>query len=162
MIGQFQGSYEAILTLSASLKYNITRFHQSSYQTVLKLSEILPQTLFVRVHIKQYKHFWRVTTKQYCIHFSNSISRNTLSGSYYKVLLHILSEVISNNIVIDTFKVTTKQYHKIILFYKFLSDETDIFRKFLPNTTEVFHRRYTRQNFFLSQMCKSLLTGLTL
>ena len=69
-----------------------------------------------------------------------------------------MSEFISNKI--DTSRVTTKHYCNIILFYKF-SNETDIFRELLPNTTDVFHRRCTKQYFFLSQMwtySKSLLT----
>ena len=76
-------------------------------------------------------------------------------------MLPILSEFISNNI--DTSRVATKQYRKIILFYK-LSNQTDIFRELLPNSADFFFRRCIRQYFFLSQMwtySKYLLIGLS-
>ena len=47
-------------------------------------TQILPHNiLFVRVHITQYWHFWRVTTKYYYTHFSNFFSHNTFSGSFF-------------------------------------------------------------------------------
>ena len=44
----------------------------------------------------------------------------------------------------DTFRVTNKQYYKIILFLKFLSNKTDIFRELLPNTSDFFQENCTR------------------
>ena len=70
-------------------------------------------------------------------------------------------EFVSNNI--DTSTDTNKQYCKIILFYKFLSNKTGIFRELLPYSTNFFHRRCTRQYFVFSQMwtySKSLLSVL--
>ena len=58
----------------------------------------------------------------------------TFLGSFYKIILHIFTEFISNNA--DTSRVTTKPYCKIILFCKFLSNETDILRKLQPDTTD--------------------------
>ena len=79
--------------------------------------EILPhKALFGRVHIKQYWHVRRVTTKQYHTYFSEFISHKTFSGSYYEIILYIFSEFISKNI--DNSRATTKQYCKIILFYQ--------------------------------------------
>ena len=46
-------------------------------------------------------------------------------------------------------RVIPKQYCKILIFYKFLSNKTDIFRELLPNTTDFFHRRCIRQYSFL-------------
>ena len=85
-------------------------------------------------HLRTY--FRKVTTKQYYAHFSEFISHNTFSGSYYKIILRIFSEFRLNNI--NTSRVTSKQYCKTILFYKFLSNETDIFRELLPITTDFF------------------------
>ena len=76
--------------------------------------------------------------------------------------MHIFSEFISHNI--DTTRVTSKQYCKTILFYKYLLNDTDIFRELLLITTDLFHISCTRQYFFLSQMwtySKSLLTRLS-
>ena len=102
--------------------------------------EILPHKApFVRVHIKQYWHFRRAATKQYFTNFSEFIWHNTISGSYYKMILHIFSEFISNNI--DTSIVTTKNYSKIILFCKFSSNENEIFRELRPNATDFFPQR---------------------
>ena len=60
--------------------------------------------------------------------------------------------------------LTYKQCYKIILFWKFLSNKTDIFRELLPNTSDFFQENCTRQYFFLSQMwtySKSLLTAIS-
>ena len=67
---------------------------------------LLHKTLFVRHHIKHYWYFRGDTTKQYYSHLSEFTSHITFSGSYYKAILHIFSELISNNI--DTFRVTAK------------------------------------------------------
>ena len=77
------------------------------------------------------------------------------------MILRIFSEFIPNNI--DTSRVTTKRFCKIILFWNFLTNKTDIFRELLPNTTDLFPRICIGQYLFLSQMwaySKSLLTGL--
>ena len=108
---------------------------------MLKLLEILPhKTPFVRVHIKHYRHFRRATNKQYHTHFFEFISHNTFSGSYYKIRLNIFSEFIPTNI--NTTRVATKQYCKIILFCKVLSNKTDIFRASLPNTRAFPQKMY--------------------
>ena len=125
----------------------MSEFISSNTETFREIQ--LHKTLFVRVHIKQYWHFPRVSTKHYYIHFSDIISQNTFSGSYYQTTLHIFLEFISNNI--DTSRVTTKQYCKIILFYKFLlNSTTDVFKELLTNTTDFFHRRCTKQYFLVS------------
>ena len=65
------------------------------------------KTPFVKVDIKQCWHSsLRATAKQHCTCFSEFISHNALSGSYYKII-QIFSEFIWNNI--DTFRVATKQ-----------------------------------------------------
>ena len=121
--------------------------------------EILPHKApFVRVHIKQYWHFRRAATKQYFTNFSEFIWHNTISGSYYKMILHIFSEFISNNI--DTSIVTTKHYSKIILFCKFYQTKMRFSESCGQMLQIFFHRGCTRQYFFLSQMwtnSKSLL-----
>ena len=38
----------------------------------------------------------------------------------------------------STSRVTNKQHYKITLFWKFLSNQTDIFKELLPSTTNVF------------------------
>ena len=51
-----------------------------------------------------------------------------------------------------------------MIFGKFLTNETDIFRELLPNTTDFFHRKCTMQFFFFSQMwtySKALLTKIS-
>ena len=116
--------------------------------------------LFARVHMKQYWDFRRVTTKQYCTHFSELIPHNTFSGRYYKKILHISSEFLSNNT--DTSKLTNSTVQTVL--YTFLSNKTDIFRELLPNTTDFFHRICTRKHFFLSHIrtySKSLLIGIS-
>ena len=64
-------------------------------------------------------------------------------------MLHTLPEFKSSNI--DSFRVTIEQYCKIILFYTFLSNETDIFRV-TDKYDRLFHRRWTRQYLSLYQM----------
>ena len=72
--------------------------------------DILPnKALFPRVHMSQHWHFQSITTKQYYTHFSEFISRNKVSRSYYKIVLHIFGEFISNNI--DTYRFTTKEFY---------------------------------------------------
>ena len=44
---------------------------------------------------------------------------------------------------IDTFRVTNKQYYNIILFLRFLSNETDIFRELQLNATDFFQENFT-------------------
>ena len=70
---------------------------------------------FVKVRVKQYWHFQRVTTKQYYTHFSGSCYKTYFQGVTIKryYALYIFSKLISNNI--DTSRVTTKQYCEIIL-----------------------------------------------
>ena len=77
------------------------------------------------------------------------------------MILYNFSEFKLKNI--DTSRATTKQYYKIVIFYKFLSNKTDIFRELLPNNTEIFHRRCTINYLSHSHMwtySKSLLTGI--
>ena len=59
--------------------------------------------------MSQYWHFQSINTKQYYTHFSEFISRNKVSRSYYKLVLHIFGEFISNNI--DTYRFTTKEFY---------------------------------------------------
>ena len=109
--------------------------------------------LFVRFYIKQYWYFLRVTTKEYFTHFSEFILHNAFSRSYCKIILHISAESVSNNI--DTSRVTTRQYYKIILFYKFLPNETDIVRELPPNTT--FSTEDVPDNASFSLRCELIL-----
>ena len=91
--------------------------------------------------------FWIVTIKQYYTHISEFISHITFSGSYYKIIPHVFSEFIRNNI--DTSRVTTKQYSTIIFTLTF---------------SDFFQWRCIRQYFVPSQMwtySKSLLTRLS-
>ena len=69
------------LLLWGSWTSSIKKGHKVSFF----LSFILTQKmLFVRVYIKQYWQFLIFTTKLHYTHFSEFISHNTLSGSYYK------------------------------------------------------------------------------
>ena len=71
----------------------------------------------------------------------------------------IILEIHKNNI--GTLGIFSKQYYKIILFKKFLSNANDIFRELLPNSTDFFQKNCTRQYLFLFHMwnySKSLLT----
>ena len=62
------------------------------------------------------------------------------------ISISLAIEIHKNNI--DTFRITNKQYYKIILFWKFLSTETDIFRELLPNITNFLQEKCTRQYLF--------------
>ena len=143
-------------------------FCHSSFQTMLELPERYHHTIrFLSEVIKKYWRFQKVTIKQ-C--YTNCtillILHNTFSGSYCKIILHSVSEFISNTIYNS--RITTKQYYKMLLFYKFLSNKTDIVRELLPN-----YRRFspdetwwcTRELLFLSQIwtysSKSLLTEIS-
>ena len=108
----------------------------------------------VRVHVNQNWHFWRATIKQYHTHFSEFISHKAFPESYYKMKLHIFSEFLSNNIY--TYRVTTKQYCKIILFYKFLSNKTHIFRELLPNILQTFSTEDVPDNTSFSLKCEPI------
>ena len=80
----------------------------------------------------------------------------------YAISISLTIEI--HKINIDTSKVTNKQYYKIILFKKFLSNKTNIFRELLPNTTDYFQKNCTRQYFFLFHIwtySKPLLTGIS-
>ena len=125
----------------------LSEFISSNTETFRKI--LLHKTLFTRVHIKQYWHFWRVNTKQYYTHFSEFISHNIFLASHYKITLHVFSELYRT--ILKPPELLPNSTVKIILF-KFLSNKTDIFRELLPNTSDCFHRRSTRQYFFLSQM----------
>ena len=114
--------------------------------------------LFVMVYIKQILTF----LESYYQTILHIFFRVHITQYTFRELLHIFSEFISNNI--DTSRATTKQYYKIILFYKFLSNESDIFRELLPDITDFFQGRCIRQYFFLSQMWtyfKSWLNGIS-
>ena len=136
-------SYETLLTLSES-KYKIilqTVCHIKKYWNFQR-DTTKQDTLFVRAHTKQYWHFWRVTTKQNYAHFSEFVAHNTFPRSNYKIKLYTIWEFILNNNGTST--VITKQYYKVILFYKFLSNKTDIFRELHPNTTDFPQKMHQR------------------
>ena len=107
---------------------------QSSYQTILKLSEryyhtrhLLSIVFSESCYQTLYMFFWFHITKY-------------ISGSYYKIRQYIFSEFISNNI--GTFRVTNKQCCKIILFFLFfISNETDILRKLLSKFPQKKYQR---------------------
>ena len=119
--------------------------------------EILPhQTPSVKVHIKQYWHFRRATTKQYYIYFSELKSHNTFSGSLYKMRFSQSShqtiltppEVLPNNAV--------KWYLSMSFYLTRLKFAVSYYQ--IP---DFFHKRCIRQCFFLSKMwtySKSFLT----
>ena len=58
------------------------------------------------------------------------------------MVLHTFSEFISNNTFSESYYQT-----RINTFSEFISDITDIFRKLLPNNTTRFSRRQTRLTF---------------
>ena len=123
-------SYETLLTLSES-KYKIipqtvARVHIKKYWNFQR-DTTKQDTLFVRAHMKQYWHFWRVTTKQNYTHFSELVAHNTFPRSNYKIKLYTIWEFILNNNGTST--VITKQYYKVILFYKFLSNKNWHFQR---------------------------------
>ena len=74
-----------VITLSESYYKMIQHILPESISNNTEtFTQILPHNiLFVRVHITQYWHFWRVTTKYYYTHFSNFFSHNTFSGSFF-------------------------------------------------------------------------------
>ena len=144
--------YMVLQCIQSCLKTNMYTVYTLFVRVHIKqgwnfLRDTTTQDTFVRVHIKQYWHFQRATTRKCDSQFSEFISHNISSGSYHKIILHISSEFISNNI--GTSRVTTKQYYEIILFYNFLSNKNDIFRELLWNITDFFHRRCTKKYFFL-------------
>ena len=107
-------------TFRALIQDNTTHFFSEFIlNNIETFRETLPHKTPVRVHVNQNWHFWRAAIKQHDTHFSEFISHKTFPESYYKMKLHIFSEFLSNNIY--TYRVTTKQYCKIILFYTFLS-----------------------------------------
>ena len=87
-------------------------FCQSSYKTMLTFLESCYQTIL--------RTFFRVQITQY------------IFRSLWKIIPHIFSEFISNNI--DSSRIATKKYRKIILIYDFVSNEIDICSELLPNT----------------------------
>ena len=58
------------------------------------------------------------------------------------MVLHTFSEFISNNTFSESYYQT-----RINTFSEFISDITDIFRKLLPNNTTRFSRHQTRPTF---------------
>ena len=56
------------------------------------------------------------------------------------------------------FTIPCGSLETLILFKKFLSNKTDIFRNLLRNTMNFFQENCTRQYFFLSQMWTYILS----
>ena len=88
--------------IANNFTHSFSEFISNSYQTILHTFSRVhikqfwhfqrvttkQDTFFVRVHTKSYWDFRRVTTKQYYTHFSKFISHNAFSGSYYQIILH--------------------------------------------------------------------------
>ena len=74
----------------------------------------------------------------------------TFSVPFNAISVSLTIAILKNNV--NTFRVTNKQYYKIIIFKKFLLNETDIFKELLPNTLDIFLENCIKKYIFLSQM----------
>ena len=119
--------------------------------------DILPnKALFVRVHMNQYRHFQSFTTRRY---FFRVISRNKLSRSYYKIILHILpNKALFVRVHMSQYwhfqSINTKQYYTH--FSEFISRNKvsrsyyklvlHIFGEFISNNIDTY--RFTTKEFY--------------
>ena len=82
--------------MDENLKHTVINHLTKSVDNIDNFRELLLNytTHFFRVHIKQYSHFQRVTTKQEQTHFLSSYQALlTLLGSYSKTILQTFPDI---------------------------------------------------------------------